>query len=67
MFPINKNTTGVPHFKVDIVNDVFCFSSNGQDPFFPGQRFSGGNSKYHEALSVRIMRHNSCVCIPADN
>ncbi|KAK7702874.1 hypothetical protein SLS64_009485 [Diaporthe eres] len=54
-------SAGVPHFKVDIVNDVFCFSSNGQDPFFPGQRFSGGNSKYHEALS-KI--HRVCVGLP---
>lgn len=59
MFPINRNPTGVPHIKVDIHDDLFCFSSNGQGPFFPGERFTGGVSLYHEVAKVRYLQRNT--------
>lgn len=55
MFPINTIKPGVPHIKVNMVDDVFCVSSNGQYPFFPGQRFSGGVALWHEELKVRTL------------
>lgn len=66
MFPINKVKPGVPHVKVDMINDLFCVSSNGQDPHFRDQRFTGAVSLYHKILKVRNMRHNARLRIQAD-
>ncbi|KAG6362406.1 hypothetical protein INS49_010636 [Diaporthe citri] len=62
MFPINTVKPGVPHIKVDMVNDVFCVSSNGQYPFFSGERFCGGVSVWHKELKNM---HRVCMGLPS--
>lgn len=66
MFPINTVKPGVPHVKVDMINDLFCVSSNGQGPHFPDQRFTGGRSLQHKILKVRNMQHDARLRIQAD-
>lgn len=59
VFPINTPKPGVPQIKVDMVDDVFCVSSNGQYPFFTGEQFSGGVVLWHAKLKVRNLWHNT--------
>ncbi|KAL1854821.1 hypothetical protein Daus18300_011337 [Diaporthe australafricana] len=55
-FPDNRvGAPGVPQIRVDMVNDLFCVSSNGNDPWFPNddeqfEPFTGGNILEHPAL-----------------
>lgn len=67
MFPINQVQPGVPQIKVDMANDLFCFSSNGQGPHFPGERFTAGITLYHQTLKVRYMRHDALLRVQADS
>lgn len=67
MFPINDAKPGVSQIKVDMVEDVFCVSNNGQYPFFAGERFTGGVSVWHEKLKVRNLQHIVGLQIQADN
>ncbi|KAI7776873.1 hypothetical protein LA080_004351 [Diaporthe eres] len=61
VFPINTPKPGVPHIKVDMVDDVFCVSSNGQYPFFTGEQFSGGVVLWHAKLKAM---HRICRGLP---
>lgn len=58
--PTNGDTAGVPHVKTDLVNDLQCVSSNGNDPWFPDDIFTGGMVSEHKKLYVSGRKGKTC-------
>ncbi|KAH8771658.1 hypothetical protein F5883DRAFT_664629, partial [Diaporthe sp. PMI_573] len=54
--PFDVDPTNLAQIKVNMVNDIFCVSSNGRDLWTAGQRFSGGVLRYRQRLNARYVR-----------